>query len=672
MVSSITDISRTVPSAHSGHNGNGAQNGNGKSVQKEFLEVEKKYAKIIGGITGISAVGILIGTLKSGLDFPVKAVRAIGDLFGTAATIAGPVVLGLNEYNNYNDLKEGNKKKRYFDSLREGFYRCCSLGFVPFIFEQFIDPKTWGKSIFHKLANVANLPNLAFTGYTWGYGNFKAFVAWALRTSEEVKQHALEKEGANGSLESCKKKVERLDEIYKSCKRMAVIGSIANPTLQGLNQCADALALLTGKTPASEFFANPAQSISSLVSLFVGIPESFAKGVDSFRRVTLTERKHLHHALPESWMNRITNVENWLRDKLEKDDNIFKSTKNFAEAIFHTLSPLSMFALFTPLLGKPHLNDEIQSQGGTGAFLDKLIGRTGKALTLFFTGIYASFGRLPQSIFQICYFGRKYVISKIKGEDHATTQRELLKLKENICNSGFVSEISKIAKSVIEKLVPDFYTNKEIEHGFQTFEFIQATYGFDQTKGEPEYEKLLEEGVKLDETKIDEIVKHSLEFITKNAKQSNHELTPNERTEIIKQIRKKIEYAITPKDERVKKGMERKANLAFPGADLIAKYILRGFDLKTRLESVDWNGSHKDDYRNKETAYTIDELWNFDAELLPVLLKCADGARHTTNRGTTFFSGLSTDGIFNSIGAALNVQDRDESYSREPWFASRA
>ena len=635
------------------------QNGNGKSVQKEFLEVEKKYTKIIGGIAGVSVIGILIGTLKSGLDFPVKAVRAIGDLFGTAATIAGPVVLGLNEYNNYNDLKEGNKKKRYFDSLREGFYRCCSLGFVPFIFEQFIDPKTWGKSIFHKVANIVNLPNLAFTGYTWGYGNFKAFVAWAFRTSEEVKQHKLEKEGANGSLESCKKRIERLDEIYKSCKRLAVIGSIANPTLQGLNQCADSLALLTGKISPGEFFANPAQGISNLVSLFVGIPESFAKGVDSLRRVTLTERKHLHHALPESWMGWITKVGDGLGKKLESDeDNILKSTKNLAEAIFHTLSPLSMFALFTPLLGRVHLNEEIQSEGGTGALLDKIIGRTGKSLTLLLTGIYVSFGRLPQSVFQLCYFGRKYVVSKFKGEDHETTQKELLKLKSNICNSSVVRGISKLAKDAIEKLVPDFYTNKEIEHGFQTFEFIQATYGFDQIKGEPEYQKLLEEGVKLDEVKIKEIVDRSLWFIEKNAKQSNHKLTNDERNQISKQIRKKIEYTTTRKEERVKKGLERKVKLAFPGADLLAKYVLRGFDLKSRLESVDWTGSHKDDYRNKETAYTIDELWNFDAELLPVLLKCADGARHTTNRATTFFNTLSG-GLFNAVDSTLNTQDTD-------------
>ena len=233
----------------------------------------------------------------------------------------------------------------------------------------------------------------------------------------------------------------------------------------------------------------------------------------------------------------------------------------------------------------------------------------------------------------------------------------MLKLKKNICDNSFVNGISKIAKRGIEKLVPDFYKNKEIEHGFNTFEFIQAKYGFEQAQ--TEYKKVLEVGSKPNESQIKEIVDRSLWFIEKNAKQSNHKLTTDEINEISKHIRKKIEYEITPKNERREKGMERQTNLAFHGADLIAKYVLRGFDLRSRLESVDWTGALKDDYRNKETAYTIDELWNFDAELLPVLLKCVDGARHTTNRATTFFNSLSSDGIFGAINSALNVQDTD-------------
>ncbi len=107
MLIDATTTSTVISPVHFG------QNENGKSVQKEFAEVEKKYTKIVGGIAGVSLLGIFIGTLKSGLDFPVKAFRAIGDLFGTVATIAGPVVLGINEYNNYTDLKDGNQRKRF-------------------------------------------------------------------------------------------------------------------------------------------------------------------------------------------------------------------------------------------------------------------------------------------------------------------------------------------------------------------------------------------------------------------------------------------------------------------------------------------------------------------------------------------------------------------------------
>ena len=77
--------------------------------------------------------------------------------------------------------------------------------------------------------------------------------------------------------------------------------------------------------------------------------------------------------------------------------------------------------------------------------------------------------------------------------------------------------------------------------------------------------------------------------------------------------------------------------------------------MKSRLEKVDWTfneNSKYDDYRNKETAYTSDELWNFDAELLPVIAKCTDEFRTTGNR---FSAALNADGIGEAVNAFFST-----------------
>ena len=633
------------------------QNGNGLSAKEDFKKTEKTFRKVVGSIGGVSLVGIAIGTIASGLTFPKRFLKVVGGLFASAATLAAPYFMIKNEFNNYYDLR-GDKKTNNssFDHLREGFYRCSSLGFVPFIFEQFVDPKTWTKSIFHTGANIANIPNLLFTGYTWAYGNFQAITAWWLRTQEGLK-------GENADQE----KIRGLDEIYSSCKRRAQLGSIANPTLQGLNQFADSLAFLTGKMPKEEFFDSIPHGLGRLVSLLVGVPESFAKGVDSLLRVTVKEKEHLRFGVPKPIFNLIETVGKRIEPMINKDGPS-KAIKNIAEATFHTLSPLSMWSLFVKQLGEKQFDEETRNRGGLSALFDKVVGRTGKTLTLIFTGLYTTFGRLPQSAFQLTYFVRKYWGQFVKGEDLQTTQRELLKLKQKISNSFLVNGTSKYAKKLIEKLMPDFYTNEEIEHGFPSFEFIQAKYALEQ--GSAKFSDLLKPGNKLNDSEINSIVEHCLSFVENNAKQSYRKITDKEKEQISEIIKERIRRIVNPKEKD-----KRKVKLAFPGADLLVRFVLRGLDTKTRLEKTDWTfglDSKYDDYRNKETAYTIDELWNFDAELIPVLLKCVDEFRLTGNRITAAADILTSSGsILDALKAPFTVGHGEYDASEVSYGRSR-
>lgn len=609
-----------------------------KEAKQNYLKVEKKFKNVTGTLAGASAIGLLLGSLRYGLTFPSQVLKVIGDLFGSISSVAAPFFFIGNEIINYKIRSSQNGKKsklseikETFDALREGFYRCSSLGFTPFIFEPFINPEKVGKSIFHKIATLANIPNLIFTGYMWGIGNFKALIAWGLRTKEQLK--ASKTDGKQQ--EESKRKINSYNNLYQTFWRQAVIGSIANPTMQGLRQCADSLALFTGKISAGEFFERPFLGLSRLVSLFAGVPEFYAKGIDSILRV-VKERENLKTGLPKIFHKPLEKLGEIYKENIACEKNTpLKSIAYYAEVIFHTLSPLSMFALFAPLLDESHLDKEAQNKGGLQATLDRAIGRAGKGLTLIFTGLYVLFGRLPQAIFQSAFFGRK-LIGHIKGENKEATQKAVENIRESICKNYFVSFISDFAKKRTENLVEDFYDDKiENKQGYLTYEQIQANYAFEQAKNSSEFKEIAKLATnhaiitEIDK-KIDLCLKqYCIPFLKSDAIRSYHILTDIEENKIKDIIKNKIYQEIG-----LLKEPQRKP-LRFPGADFLATNIFKLLDLKTRIQKVDYTSSH----HNMTTAYDNDEIRiSFEYELLPVICKCIHGLRNTTNR------------IFNAVG----------------------
>ncbi len=594
-------------------------------ANKSFNRTEKSFRNVIGIAGGISLIAALGGTLKFGLEFPSKFLKTIGGVFASAASIASPVFLGVNEWVNWSYLKKINDpnlsdadKKKLDDEhentsntlgfWNKGFYRCASLGFVPFIFQDFVKPETWTKSIFHTVASIGNIPNLLFTGYSWGYGNLQSLIAWGLSANEKYL-------GKNDETA-----LDELGEIYESAKRKAELGSIANPTLQGLNQWADSCAYITGKMEGGEFWDSKLHGISRLVSLAVGVPETIAKGVDSLVRTTVKEKNAISKAMPKWLLDKVTSAGNIVSPLLKKDTH-FKTVKNITDAVFHTLSPLSMASLFMPLLAESQADESIRERGGLAGLFDKVLGRGGRFLTTILTGTYVAIGRLPQSIFQLCYFGRKYYGQYIKKEDAKTTELELAKLKKGISENIFVDKISDLAHFLIEKIIPDFYKNEGIEAGFASFEYLQAKHGLKQLSKES---TTVLKTKPTDHVTVNRLIEESLVHIKESANENFHTITHDEESKIRDILARKIrgEYP------------EQRKAIRFPGADYLARLILKGFDLRSRLEKVDWtvSANKKDDYRNKETAYYTDELWNFEAELTPVVLKCLNEFRTTGNK----------------------------------------
>lgn len=592
-----------------------------KRADETFKKVKGQYTKILGGITGASLLGILLGSLKYGTAFPSKILQVIGDGFGSIATLATPFVLTKNEFKNYklfNKVSCNGTKNTfvYFDDLREAFYRSCSLGFTPFIFEPFINPEKFGKSIFHKIANYGSLFNLGFAMYTWGFGNFQALIAWLLRRGELLEANKTKNENQKEDYEL---RAEAYNRIYQSAKRMAVIGSITNPILQNVRQWADTCSLLfTKEISIKEFFERPILGFSRVVSFVTGIPEFFAKTIDSLVRV-LGERKHLAPVLPE-WCNKgLNKTSNWLDRQIAIEGNSsLKAIRHFAEVIFHTLSPMSMFALFAPMLDEPYTSEEAQGRGGVTKVLDTSVGTIGKSLTVLFTGLYVAFARAPQSIIQIAFYGKK-ILGKLAGKD--PTKEELENTLNKISEFSLVKGLSDWAHNTVERLVPGYYKH-EHEHKYLTFEEIAAEDSFAQAK--EEFKNYLIANNEISSDKKEEIINYCLNYVKKEAIQDYHKITQDENKKIRELLSRKIEEELKPN-----RNSKLKPRPKFPGAYFLATYIFRPLDIATRIKNTDCASS----YRNMKTVYRREEIdLSFDGELNPVITECIQGFRRTIAR----------------------------------------
>lgn len=644
------------------------------SAEEEFLQTKKKYGYAAGAVGG-GLVGIsLFGALTRGAVFPSKFLHVLGDLFGSAAALAAPVFQGINEYKNFARGKSsGNvEDDSFFDDYLKLFYRICSQGLVPFIFERLINPENVTKSIWHKAAALINLPFVAFTGYSWGFGNTQGIIAWALRKSEELR----EGKTTGAQKEEHRLRKEGYEKIYDSAERLLTIGSITNPVMPCLQYAADGLHAFTsfvrGEAELKDLFKRPLLSFSRLISVGIALPEAFAKGIDAFMRVVVNERHHLKAVLPDNLNN---TIDKW-GSSIEKalaHDGMLRKLKNTSEMIFHALSPFAMTALFAPMLDRPHISEEAKAQGGTAEFLDKWVGRYAKLLTVVFTGFYVTFGRLPQGIFQSIYFGRKLIGKHIKGEDEKTTQDAVIALREKIHDSKFIAGISNFARKTIEKLVPNFYTVENNEYGFPTYRQVLANYSFDQARAdyktlfdvleifsikdnghdlsdlqkekitqlisEPRFEEANEfykKEINLDLKEITQkivagdsstkeliakkIVDYCLEYSTYECAQGNYNITSEDRVEIERLLRKKID--ILTKDAKKEKVAPK-----FPWALFLARIFLRPLDLQSRLPL--WNH----DKLVKLAIYQGDEINSaFRNELEVVGAENADCLRRTINR----------------------------------------
>ena len=250
---------------------------------------------------------------------------------------------------------------------------------------------------------------------------------------------------------------------------------------------------------------------------------------------------------------------------------------------------------------------------------------------MLFRSLYVTLGRLPQTIFQASYFGRK-LIGKLSGKE--ATNEDLENVREKICNSTIVKGLSKFAQNTISKLVPDWYKkdengnlvyNDEIENedGYLNYEQIQAKYSLDQAKEKDNFKEFFKTPSKIGKIEEEAIIQDCLEYVIKDSNQGQHSITQEELNKVTNILKNKIDCL---KDSSLKP--KRKA-LPFIGAHFLAKYVFKLLDLETRIKKIDYKSSH----HNMTTAYDNDEIGiSFDYELLPVVARCTKGLGSTINR----------------------------------------
>ena len=251
---------------------------------------------------------------------------------------------------------------------------------------------------------------------------------------------------------------------------------------------------------------------------------------------------------------------------------------------------------------------------------------------IVFNGLYITLGRLPQTIFQSAYFGRK-LAGKISGKE--ATVDDLERVKKNICESRIVKGISRFAQNVISKLVPDWFIkdangnlayNDEIENedAYLNYEQIQAKYSYKRAKEKDEFKHLFKDLKNITPEDEEKIIRDCKEYSRNQAIQGKYEnITDEELEKITNSVRQKIKY------EKDSASKPKRQALPFIGSHFLAKYVFKLFDLETRLKKIDYKSSH----HNMTTAYDNDEIGiSFDYELLPVVAKCTGGLKNTINR----------------------------------------
>lgn len=600
-----------------------------KDISKEFDQAKRTYFKIAGAVGGVSLAGLALGSARYGAGFPARVLRTVGDAFGAVAALFVPFLVGKNEVNEYNRLKHGIAKGTGAEqhSINELLYRSVSIGFLPYIFGSLIDPEKIGTSRAQQFAAIANIPNLIFTGITFGFGSFNSIIAWLLRAKEQFKfdtqQTELEKLKNNSfgliqeeinrkliKLEETSKRKHYFSQLYLSTKRLVTIGSIALPAMHGLKRFAEAYdSFFKDGSILKECFSKPFTTMSRAINLVIGLPEVIAKSFDSIARVA-QEIDHLKPALPNFIVSPVERFSRYFDKQVSSNSvNCLKCTRNLAEIIFHTLSPLSQLAFIAPILDKTNIN--------TASPLDKIISICGRTSLLLTTVPYIFVSRFPQTLAQCFYFGRYYFGKHIKKESDLDIQKAVEATQEKICNFPIIRQVSKIAESITNYILPD-YNKCE----FPSFIDIQVNYSFAQAQAV--FEDKLQAGCVLTQEAREVIVDYCLNYVERSSRKSFQKLTNDELLKIRQKIEIKLEHVLNPE-----KVIPRKVDIKFPGAYLLS-HFLRPFNLVARIRAL----STQSPFHRMETAYNIDEIPAFETqEFLIVLSECiATGLYNTVKR----------------------------------------
>lgn len=620
---------------------------NPNSIKKEFDEVKQTYHKCTAALLGVSAIGLLAGSTKKGGDFSAKSLRVVGDAFGSVAAIFTPFILAKNEKNDYEHLKHGKRSgtSSLMNNMNELFYRCVSVGFLPYVFETLINPKNIFRSKASMFASAVNIPNIIFTGLTFGLGNINSVIAWGLKSKQQfsldreissakskldIKEEdsidieklvadLREKGEDTTALEESYKKTKSYERLYGSIKRVVTLGSIALPAMHGLRRWAESFDFFFNKEMSlKEYAGKPLLGFSRIVSFGIGIPETFAKGFDSIARV-VQEKDHLKPALPEFVNKPLDKFADFFDSQVsENSKSPIKALRHASEIVFHTLSPLSQAAFIAPIIHKPALNEDAQAEGGAASKLDKVFGIYGKSLLQLFTIPYVVVSRVPQTIAQVLFFAKYFAGKGRKGDQ---TKQSIENVQEKICNNKLIKGVSSKVQSMIKYLVPDYYESEHM-YGFPNFEQIQANDSFDQAS--EKFKEILQPGVDLGDEQRSEVVEYCLNYVEKSAARAYEKLDTKELEDIKAKINEKIDKTISVDSSSSK----RRTDIKFPGANLIAGF-LRPFDFVSRLKAL----SSKSPFHRMETAYKIDEIPAFEREFLIVLGECASsGLTNTINR----------------------------------------
>ncbi len=430
------------------------------TIDKKKQEQEKRAAaaKVATGAT--LALGAALGiSFKDGISSGFQRIGGFTNTLSNVISVPFSLLFFPFIANNERAERRGESKSKD-DIFNKMVYTAASLGFTP---------NTWGDPLImgtrskpHLITTVLNLPHLLFSFFSYSGGRLMSFIKTVQMNTEKdpIRKYQREQEFnaffTLGNLGSAQASVipmsgqfilgwETITDILK--------GDLGSAWGRFRHE---PISVVLGTLFNSWMY--PFEYLAKYFDTTIRTAES----VDSFKNAFNRDSKLIKGL---EWLKN-----NWHKEAKKQDTLLGKFLKwgreaSKVEAL--VIPPIGMIGVVTPTVNKflrgEFFNKEAQEIGGTIGTLDKVFNIGAFLSHIFYTGVYATNVRIPQTIttttFYICN-----LINKLRGIENKHKDPRYIEpneVRNKIFNWGPIKTLSEWAAKKLDNIEGDLHTKKD-------------------------------------------------------------------------------------------------------------------------------------------------------------------------------------------------------------------